>query len=36
MVGSEIGNHLNLIERSILQSANQHFGLPFAQGCTYG
>jgi hypothetical protein len=32
----KIGNHLNLIQPSILQKASQHFGLPFAQGCSHG
>jgi hypothetical protein len=31
-----IGNHLNLIQPSILKNASQHFGLPFAQGCNWG
>jgi hypothetical protein len=31
-----IGNHLTLIEPSILKKASQYFGQPFAQGCLWG
>jgi hypothetical protein len=32
----KIGNHLNLIQPSILKNVTQTFGLPFAQGCPWG
>jgi hypothetical protein len=32
----KIGNRLSLIQPSILRNVAQHFGLPFAQGCTWG